>query len=126
MRKKCVHEKSRCDLHPHKDCIYNNTQGQIIAEDEEDCLEDYKKKSLIPQTANFPCISPIHNSNSSAILSTVYDRTTYETKYNVIVIGSGTMVRMWGTRCDGNIDCWKSIDEADCGWSTFQTVFVGM
>ena len=47
-------------------------------------------------------------------------------KENVPVIGIGTMVRMWGTRCDGNIDCFDSIDERDCGWSTFQTVFVGM
>ena len=123
MRNKCVHEKSRCDLHPHKDCIYNNTQGQMVAEDEENCLQQYKEKSLIPQTANFECISLIHNSNSSAILSTVY-KGGYN--YGVTVIGFGTMVRMWGTRCDGNIDCWKSIDETDCGWSTFQTVFVGM
>ena len=95
----------------------------MIAEDEENCLEEYKKKSLIPQTANFQCISPIHNSNSSAILSTVYNRGF---EFNVTVIGSGTMVRMWGTRCDGNDDCFDEIDETDCGWSTFQTVFVGM
>jgi hypothetical protein len=99
----------------------------MVAEDEENCLvKDYKKKSLIPQTANFQCISLIHNSNSSTILSTVYNWTTDDYKYNVPIIVFGTMVRMWGTRCDGNIDCWKSIDEADCGWSTFQTVFVGM
>ena len=108
----------------------------MIAEDEVDCEEDYKQKSLIPQTANFECNSTIHNSNSSAILSIVYNM-SYDLQagrrswwgglqYNVTVIGFGTMVRMWGTRCDGNIDCWKSIDEADCGWSTFQTVFVGM
>ena len=106
--------------------IDQNDQVEMIAEDEENCLEEYKKKSLIPQTANFQCISPIHNSNSSAILSTVFNFTTRKSEYDVPVIGSGTMVRMWGTRCDGNIDCWKSIDETDCGWSTFQTVFVGM
>ena len=98
----------------------------MVAEDEENCLQAYKEKSLIPQTANFECISPIHNSNSSAILSTVYNYATDDVYYNVPVIVFGTMVRMWGTKCDGNIDCWKSIDEADCGWSTFQTVFVGM
>ena len=125
MRNKCVHEKSRCDLHPHKDCIYNNTQGQMVAEDEENCLQEYKEKSLIPQTANFECNSTIHNSNSSAILSTVYNRTT-GWEFDVTVIGFGTMVRMWGTRCDGNVDCWKSLDEADCGFSTFQSLFVGM
>ena len=104
-----------------------NDQVEMIAEDEENCLEEYKKKSLIPQTANFQCISPIHNSNSSAILSTVANYTiSGHNDYNVTVIDFGTMVRMWGTRCDGNIDCWKSIDETDCGWSTFQTVFVGM
>ena len=98
----------------------------MIAEDEENCLEEYKAKGLIPNTANFPCISPIHNSNSSAILSNFYDWNTYKTKYNVIVIGFGTLVHMLGTRCDGNIDCWMGIDEADCGFSTFQSLIVGM
>ena len=100
-RKKCVHEKSRCDLHPHKDCIYNNTQGQMVAEDEENCLQAYKEKSLIPQTANFECISPIHNSNSSAILSTVSDWTTRKFEYNAIggkylVFVSSRSVKMRG------------------------------
>ena len=123
---KCVHEESKCNLHPHKDCIYQNDHGEMIAEDEENCLEEYKRKGLIPKTANFPCLSPIHNSNSSAILSNVYNRTTYIIVPDVPVIGFGTIVRMWGTRCDGNIDCWKGIDEADCGFSTFQSLFVGM
>ena len=98
----------------------------MIAEDEENCLQEYKEKSLIPQTANFECNSTIHNSNSSAILSTVYNWTSVVFNYNVPVIGSGTIVPMWGTRCDGNIDCFEAIDEADCGFSTFQSLFVGM
>ena len=41
----------RCDLRPHPKCIYEN-EGDMIAEDEEGCEEEYKIKGLIPQSAN--------------------------------------------------------------------------
>ena len=44
----------RCDLRPHPKCIYENDKGEMIAEDEEGCIEEgkYKSKGLIPQSAN--------------------------------------------------------------------------
>ena len=123
---KCVHEASRCDLHPHMDCTYMNDQGEMIAEDEENCLQEYKQKGLIPKTANFQCLSPIHNGNSSAILSTIYNWTVRKYVPDVTVIAFGSMVNIEATRCDGHLECWKGIDESDCGLSTFQTLFVGM
>ena len=41
----------RCDLRPHPKCIYKNDKGDMLAEDEEGCEEEYKKKGLIPQSA---------------------------------------------------------------------------
>ena len=69
--RKCIHPNSRCDLHPHPDCIYENEDGQIVAEDEEGCFEKYKSKGLVPKSANLECQSAIHNSDSIAIQSIV-------------------------------------------------------
>ena len=35
--KKCIHFNNRCDSIPHPDCIYENENGFMIAEDEEYC-----------------------------------------------------------------------------------------
>ena len=67
---KCIHSNSRCDLHPHPDCIYEN-EGQMVAEDEEGCFDEYKSKGLVPKSANLECQSPMHNSGSIAIQSIV-------------------------------------------------------
>jgi hypothetical protein len=64
---KCIHAHSRCDLHPHPDCIYKNEAGQMVAEDEEGCFDEYKYKGLVPKSANFECQSAIHNSGTIAI-----------------------------------------------------------
>ena len=43
-----------------------------MAEDEENCEEEYKQKGIVAQSANFRCQSPNHNTNSSPILSPVW------------------------------------------------------
>ena len=42
----------RCDLRPHPKCIYKNDKGEMLAEDEEGCEEEYKIKGLIDPSAN--------------------------------------------------------------------------
>ena len=56
---KCIHNTTRCDMHPHPDCLYENEDGEMVAEDEEGCLEEYKRKGLVAKSANFQCQSPI-------------------------------------------------------------------
>ena len=70
-------------------------------------------QALVAKSANMECISPIHNSKTSAIK-------TYQK-----IIDEGTIVRIQGTRCDGKVDCWNGVDEEDCGFSTFKTLFIG-
>ena len=43
---------------------------------------------------------------------------------NCILVGR-VIVMTQGTRCDGIINCWKSIDEKGCGSSTLDTFFIG-
>ena len=122
--RKCIHINSRCDLHPHPDCIYEK-DGLLVAEDEEDCFEEYKKKGMVPKSANLICQSPSHNSMSPAILSTVFNFTTNEYMFNVSIISKGTMVNTMGTRCDGKFDCWNNVDEYKCGYTTFEYFLIG-
>ena len=65
--KKCIHPDARCDLHPHSSCTYKNEKGETVAEDEENCKEEYINKGLVPRTVNMECISPIHNMESPAM-----------------------------------------------------------
>ena len=100
----------------------------MVSEDEEECLEEYKLKGLIKQSAEFECPSPDHNKMSRAILSTVYNWSNgfhgdYE--YNVTVIPDGVIVMIKGTRCDGKIDCWNGEDEDMCGFNIFVTFGAG-
>ena len=155
VNQKCIHPKSRCDLHPHPACVYNNTEtgknktetGEMVAEDEEGCLKEgkegkYFSNSLIDTSANLECESPIHNNNSTAIAihSTFFNWTKFvatekEEGYseaekksyenNVIVIEAGTTVQIQAVKCNGISECWKGVDEADCGFSTFETMFYG-
>ena len=69
----CIHPSHRCDQHPHPDCIYKNEKGQLIAEDEENCIDEYISKGLVDKTANLGCQSAKHNSKSPPVLSTVFD-----------------------------------------------------
>ena len=108
----------------------------MIAEDEDhkDCLEIYRQKGLIEQQATFGCDSPILNANTTAIFSTVFNRTKFETtkdhrvsfEYNVTVIEAGTTVEIQAVKCNGISECWNGVDELiDCGFSTFETMIIG-
>ena len=121
---KCIHIDSRCDLHPNPHCIYEK-DGIMVAEDEEDCIDEYVRKGLVAKTANFICSSPDHNTMSPAVISTTF--TTPNTyNYNVTVIPSGTTVQIQSVKCDGIFNCWDGLDEKlFCGFTSFQTVGIG-
>ena len=119
--KKCIHIDSRCDLHPHSECIYEK-DGTLMAEDEEGCFDEYKRKGLVVKTANVICSSPDHNIMSPAVISDTYDGIYLE---NVTVIPRGTIVQIPGLRCDGIYNCWDRVDEEFCGFNIFQTVGIG-
>ena len=44
---------------------------------------------------------------------------------NVTIINKGTIVKILATRCDGIPECKDGIDEENCGFSTFETIFTG-
>ena len=111
-------------MHPNPECIYEK-EGVKVAEDEEDCFEEYKLKGLIKQSAIFECPGLDHNKMTPAILSTVFDSINYENKYNVTVIPDGVIVHIQATRCDGKIECWNGEDEEMCGFNTFVTFGAG-
>ena len=67
---RCIHSSHRCDLHPHPDCIYEK-DGVRLAEDEEGCFDEYKRKGLIQESANFVCHSQFHNQQSQPVHSNV-------------------------------------------------------
>ena len=124
--KKCIHIDSRCDMHPHTECIYEK-DGVIMAEDEEECFDEYKRKGLVANTANVICSSgsPDHNILSPAVISLTYDWET-NTGLTVTVIPRGTIVQIPGVKCDGISNCWDGIDEKlFCGFTSFQTVGIG-
>ena len=128
VNQKCIHLDHKCDFKPHPACIYyNKKKGKVIAEDEdqEDCLEAYKKKGLIDKSANLVCDSPIHNRDTAAILSTVFNWTTKRDQENTI-IEKGTTVEIQAVKCNGISECWNGVDELiDCGFSTFETMIFG-
>ena len=112
-------------MHPNPECIYENENGDKLSEDEEDCLEEYKLKGLIKESAAFECPSPDHNKMSPAILSTVFNFSIGAYENDVTVIPDGVVVMTYGTRCDGKIDCWNGEDEDMCGFNTFVTFGAG-
>ena len=130
---KCVHKNTHCDMHPNPVCVYLNDDGERVAEDEEGCLEEYKKKSLVARSANFMCPSLLHNKDSSPVKATIWNQTHYDATRdfrgsytpNVTVIPHGTTVYIMSTRCDGVPECWNNIDEEGCGFNTSQTILFG-
>ena len=94
-----------------------------MAEDEENCEEEYKRKNIVAQHANFRCQSPNHNTNSSPILSSVWFDGKVE--YDVPVIEEGTIVYTFATRCDAHVQCWDGSDEENCNFSTTMTISIG-
>ena len=121
--KKCIYIDSRCDMHPHPACIYEK-DGVMVAEDEEGCLDEYKRKNLVSKKVNVICSSgsPDHNAMSPAVMATTWDGFNVEF-IDVIVIPKGTTVQIPGIRCDGILNCWDGIDEKYCGGMTFLQTF---
>ena len=104
-KNKCIHSSNRCNLHPHPECIYMNDKGEMVGEDEEGCLEDYKTNGLVAPSATFPCQSETHNKSSPAILATIYNFTVVQVSYvgemyDILIIPIGTIVNILSTRCN--------------------------
>ena len=133
VKKKCIHSSNRCNLHPHPECIYMNRVGEMVGEDEEGCLEDYKTNGLVAPSATFPCQSETHNKESPAILATFLNWTlrnsgsSWDDSYvpNVLVIMEGVIVNILSTRCDGISECLDAKDEYGCGIKRWLTILAG-
>ena len=103
----------------------DHEKEETVAEDEENCNEEYINKGLVPRTVNMQCISPIHNINSSAISNYPYNLAeeknqrwwTELKKENWLLqfqlIPKGTIIHTLATKCDGHKECWQGKDE-DC------------
>ena len=115
----CIHIDNRCDLHPHPDCLYEG-----IAEDEEDCIDEYKRKNLIQRSANLKCPSAIHNSTTPSIKANVFNsiKNIYE---DVTILAAGITVQIMATICDGTPECFKGVDEWFCGFTKTHTILIG-
>ena len=120
----CIHNNTRCDMHPHPNCVYVNENGESVAEDEEGCLEEYKRKGLVAASATFECVSPLHNKDSSSVKAKVWNQTQHISILKT-VLDSGIMVRILSTRCNGVPECWGDVDELNCGFSTSITLLFG-
>ena len=84
---RCLKNTNLCNQHPA--CDPGEDTGDI-AQDEFDCLEEYKKKRLTPEDATQLCQSVHHNEASvEANLS----------------LG---IVMIEAVPCDGNPTCWRS------------------
>jgi hypothetical protein len=97
-----------------------------VAEDEENCNEEYINKGLVSRTVNMECISPIHNADSPAIRNYLYNLTeeenlstwTVKRRNNWLLhlqlIPKGTIIHTLATKCDGHKECWRGLDEVYC------------
>ena len=121
---KCIHIDSRCDMHPNPACIYEK-DGVMVAEDEEGCFDEYKRKNLVSKEVNVICSSGSqdHNAMSPVVIACIFDGMT--SCIDGIVIPKGTTVQIPGIRCDGILNCWDGIDEKYCGMTFLQTVEIG-
>jgi hypothetical protein len=106
--------------------------GKNVAEDEEGCFEEYRRKNFVDESANFICQSQIHNIMSKAI--TIYNETEYNRSTGrrapilsslVTVIPNGTTVQVLSTRCNGIPECWNNEDEYKCNPNSTETIFTG-
>ena len=94
----------------------------MIAEDEEDCLEIYKLKGLVPKSVGFKCQSIDHNEMTPAIESIVYEAGWFVTQ---IVIPANITIIIQATTCDGLIQCFNGEDERMCGFKNSVTFVIG-
>ena len=39
----------------------------MVAEDEENCLEEYIEKTIVSKSATLQCVGPVHNKNTSEV-----------------------------------------------------------
>ena len=99
----------------------NKTTGENVAEDEEDCFKEYKRKNLVEESANFICQSPDHNNMSKAIGGKYFN---HETSY-ISLIPNGTKVQVLSTRCNGIPECWNNEDEDKCNPNSTEAIFSG-
>ena len=116
----CIHIDNRCDLHPHPDCLFEG-----VAEDEEDCIDEYKRKNLIQRSANLKCTSAIHNSETPPIKAKVFNWTIDDFVDDVTILAAGITVQIMATICDGTRDCFKGVDELFCGFTKTKTILIG-
>ena len=146
--KVCIRRENRCDLHPLPQCTYfNETEGKFVAEDEEDCEQEYKKKGLIPRSASLKCESLIHNSNTPELFSSnqkhiekmlnesnCNKNKSYDLWSNCSIllrlndkvsIKRGTVFNIWSIKCDQQVECHGAIDENNCGSDTTISVLTG-
>ena len=91
---KTCFKNSKCNLHAQCD----PTQGSKVAEDEEDCNEEYARKGLFPREATYRCQSPHYNDAS------------------VDASRSRGVVWIKAVPQDGNPECWKGEDELPTPW----------
>ena len=119
----CIHIDNRCDLHPHPDCLYED-DGVWVAEDEEDCIDEYKRKNLIQRTATLKCSSAIHNSETPPIKANVFNPTTEEIVEDATILAAGITVQIMATICDGTPECFNGVDELFCGFTKTQTILI--
>ena len=108
-----------------------------MAEDEENCFDEYKWKGLVARSANLICQSPIHNIESPTIESIAFDFDFWNDTdpypnnslpigyYNFDLIPRGVIVQILGTHCNGILECWNGKDEENCGSTMFKTVLIG-
>ena len=86
----CFKNSALCDQHPNCD---PEKETEVIAQDEVNCLEEYKKKRLTPKDATHQCQSVHHNEASVAAK---------------ISLG---IVMIEAVPCDGKPTCWKKPDQ---------------
>ena len=88
----CFNKINKCNLYAQCD----PAEGSVVAKDEEDCDEEYKKKGLVPKKGTFRCQSLHHNEDSSV-------------KANL----SRGVVHIHAVLQDDNTECWNGEDEIE-------------